>query len=141
MAVSSNPGSKIHVLLVDDDNDVRESLAEILKDMGVFSTIVEAVDGKDGFYKYQNQAFDIIITDLVMPKVSGLEFIQNLFGFKEKATPPIILLSGNLTGAEVQKSIKLGVKYVLVKPCSEEQLVNKVEQVLKSDVSRKVINL
>jgi len=56
MAVSSNPGSKIHVLLVDDDNDVRESLAEILKDMGVFSTIVEAVDGKDGFYKYQNQA-------------------------------------------------------------------------------------
>lgn len=139
MPVTTNPGSKLHVLLIEDEQEVRESLAEILTDMEIFSTVVQAIDGKDGLNKYQKQNFDLIITDLAMPKVSGIEVIRNLYNDKLKAPPPVIILSGSLTGMDVQKAIKLGVKYVLVKPCTEEQIVGKVEEVLANDVGRKVM--
>lgn len=139
MSLAAHPTSKIHVLLVDDDDDIRESLSDILKDMKLFSTVVEAKDGSDAFQKFNNQNFDFIITDLSMPKVSGLEFIKNMSSSTSKKMPPIVILSGNVTGIEVQQALKMGVKYVLVKPCTEEQFIEKVEEVAKKEIPFKLI--
>ncbi len=77
MKIELRPNQKLSVLVVDDEADIRETLRMFLEMMEVFTFIVEAVDGSDGFKKAQNQQFDFIITDLMMPKVKGIEFIEN----------------------------------------------------------------
>lgn len=138
MTISINPGSKLHVLVIDDDNDIRESLVDILNEMDIFTSIVQATNGIDGVQKMLNQKFDVIITDLAMPKMTGLEFITKINKDNYKFIPSIILLSGSLTTPEVQEAIKLGVKNVIVKPCSEEDFISKVTKVLGETALGKV---
>lgn len=138
MTVSVTPGSKIHVLVIDDDIDIRESLADILDELNIFTSIVQASNGIDAVQKMLNQKFDLIITDLAMPKMSGLDFIKKLNKDNFKLINSTVLLSGSLTCIEVQEAIKLGVKNVIVKPCSEEDFVTKVTKVLSETASNKV---
>ena len=68
-----------------------------------------------------------------MPKVKGIEFVEN---FKQrekkdkKKNTPIILLSANITGEEVQRAMAYGVKYALTKPCTAEDFTSKIKEVL-----------
>lgn len=138
MALSVIPGSKIHALIIDDDDDIRESLVEILNEMNVFTTVVQACNGSEGHKRLLNQNFDVIITDLVMPKMTGLELIEKIFKENNRLIRNTILLSGNLTGLEVQKAVKMGIKNLVVKPCTEEDFIAKVEKILTQEVSSKV---
>lgn len=138
MDLSVITGSKIHALIIDDDDDIRESLVEILNEMNLFTTVVQASNGLDGIKRLLNQNFDVIITDLVMPKMSGIELIEKISKDNSKLIPNTILLSGNLTGIEVQRALKLGVKNVVVKPCTEEDFITKVKKVLTEHPTPKV---
>lgn len=141
MTVLINPGCKIHALIIDDDEDIRDSLAEILNELEIFTSIVQAKNGIDGLQKMLNQKFDVIVTDLAMPKMTGLEFIKKINKDNFNFIQSIILLSGSLTGTEVQEAIKLGVKNVIVKPCSEKDFVDKVTKVLNETATRKIRTL
>lgn len=136
------PGEKLTALVVDDDVDVRETLAQFLELMEIFTMIVEAEDGAQAFLKTRNQDFDLIITDLLMPKENGLDFISNYKDSLKLRSPAksasIIVLSGNLNGEEVTKAIGLGVKHALTKPCSAQEFVSKVEKVLLKEQPNKV---
>lgn len=134
MKIEPKLGEKISVLIVDDEDDIRETLKMFLEMMEVFGFIVEAKDGSEAIRKCQNQKFDIIITDLMMPNVRGIEFIQN-FKAQEKREgvenpTPILILSANITGEEVQKAIHFGIKNVITKPCAAEEFINKITEVL-----------
>jgi two-component system chemotaxis response regulator CheY len=126
------------ILVIDDEADVRETLCEFLTLFPKVKTIVQAQDGSDALRKVANQKFHIIVTDLMMPKMKGLEFIEHLraqersFKVKEKPTP-IIILSANVTSAEVKKALQNGIKYVMTKPCSAEQFVEKIQDVCKKE--------
>lgn len=133
MRIQPRAGEKLSILVVDDEDDIRETLKMFLEMMELFDFIVEARDGSEATRKCQNQSFDIIITDLLMPNVRGIEFIQNLRA-QEKRTrkenpTPIIILSANVTGEEVQKAIHFGIKYVVTKPCTAEEFIKKVTEV------------
>ena len=134
MKLEVRKNEKLSVLVVDDEGDIRETLCTFLEMMEIFDFIVQAKDGSDATRRCQNQQFDLIITDLIMPNVRGLEFIQNLKHQEkrqkiEKPTP-IIILSANLTGDEVKKAIEMGIRYVIAKPCRAEEFINKVTEVL-----------
>ena len=134
-------GEKLSVMIVDDEEDIRETLRMFLEMLDIFSFIVEAKDGGDAYRKCQNQSFDLIITDLMMPLVKGIDFIQN-YKIKEKrenlAPTPFIILSGNITGIEVKRALGLGVKYALTKPCSADDFMSKIKEVLAKDKRNKV---
>jgi YesN/AraC family two-component response regulator len=141
--IELRPGQKLSVLVVDDEDDIRETLRMFLEMMEVFTFIVEASDGSDALRKTENQKFDLIVTDLMMPKVRGIQFIEKHRREEKKANEngpftPFVILSANVTGEEVQKAIHFGVKHVITKPCSAEDFVKKIQEVLVKEVRSKI---
>lgn len=133
---------RLSVLVVDDEDDIREMLTTFLDMMDVFDFIVEARDGAEAFNKCQIQQFDLIITDLMMPKVKGITFIENMLKKEKnliaKDKSSFIILSGNVTSTEVAHVVKLGIKNILTKPCSAEQFMEKVALVMSEEKKDKV---
>ena len=144
MALTLNQNHKLSVMVVDDEEDIRETLKMFLEMMNVFTFIVDAVDGAEGFRKFQKQKFDLVITDLMMPKVKGIDLIQNIKQLEEKENlpaTPIIILSANITGDNVSRAMEMGVKYALTKPCRTDDFTGKIEEVLlkhKKDKVKKI---
>lgn len=135
MKLQLKPNERLNVLIVDDEDDIRETLRMFLEMMECFSFVIEAKDGADAYRKAQVQKFDLIITDLMMPIVKGIDFIRNYKAMEQRDRAdedkcPIIILSANVTSEEVQKAIAFGVKYVVTKPCTAEEFINKVTEVL-----------
>jgi len=141
MNISLRPGEKLSVLIADDEVDIRETLVAFLEMMDCFTFIIQAGDGAEAYIKYRNQDFDFVITDLMMPKVRGIELIQNMkrdCSKKKVPLTPTVILSANVTGDEVQKAITLGVKYVMTKPCTAEQFIDKISEVIKKEFRSKI---
>jgi CheY-like chemotaxis protein len=85
------------VLLIDDDNDVREMVAQLLKRGG--HTVLAANNGAEGLRQFAAQRADIIITDIFMPEMEGLETIAALRQQAEGI--PIIAMSGGWQGSNL----------------------------------------
>jgi two-component system response regulator YesN len=140
MKLKLKSGEKLTVLVVDDENDIRETLVTFLEMMEVFSFVIQAANGSEASMKLKNQEVDLLITDLMMPKIKGIDLVQILKEQDErkKTNTPVMILSGNITGEEVQKAIHFGVKYVMTKPCTAEQFIKKVEEIIVKDLRSKV---
>lgn len=141
MTLEVRNNQKLSVIVIDDESDIRETLRMFLEMMGIFTFIVEANDGQEAFMKIQNQNFDLIITDLMMPKVKGIELIENVKNHEKRKgaqETPIIILSANITGENVTRAMEMGVKYALTKPCRTEDFTSKVEEVLLKHKKDKV---
>ena len=140
MKIVPKQGQRLSVLVVDDEADIREALVTFLEMMECFSFIVEAKDGQDAFLKYQNQSFDLIVTDLIMPKASGIDLIMNIKKVEKtrEAKTPIMILSANLTSEEVQKALAFGVKFALTKPCTAQAFMDKISEILSKTKRDKV---
>lgn len=144
MKLQLRPHQKLSVLIVDDQDEIREMLRMFLDMMDIFTFIVEAVDGADAFQKASRQDFDLIVTDLQMPRVKGIEFIENYKNFEAKNKPkdhtpvPFLILSGNVTGEDVKKALEMGVRYVVTKPCTADAFIEKVSESLIKNKREKI---
>jgi len=113
-----NNSKNLSLLYIEDDKNAREITLIILKEF--ISNITIAVDGEDGYNKFCNENFDLIITDINMPKLNGLELIEKI---REKNQEiPILVLSAHNDNNFFIQSIKLGVDGYLIKPIDLEQL-------------------
>lgn len=142
MTFALKQNEKLNVLVVDDEDDIRDTLITFLEMMEIFTSILQSSDGFDASLKIKNQSFDFIITDLMMPKVKGIELVERIKRedkmAKKSPGTPVLILSANLTGEEVQKALQFGVKYVLTKPCTADQFMQKVEEIIKKELRHKV---
>jgi len=120
--------SKTKVLYVEDNQEAREATLGILEEF--FGEIYTAVDGEDGFNKYKEycEDIDLIITDINMPNMNGIEMIDkiNKNDFKKV---PILVLSAHNEINYFMDSIKVGVNGYLLKPIDIEQFVSLLCQV------------
>ncbi len=115
------------ILVVDDDDVLRETFEEVLGCDG--HEVVVAADGSQAIELYNGGGFDLVITDLGMPGISGLEVAKTIN--ESKAAPPIILLSGWAFQQEEPKIRDAGIDYVLVKPCTNQRLLLTVQRALQ----------
>lgn len=118
------------MLLIEDDGLVRETYEEALRSKGHLVTAVPT--GKDGLSAFGAHGFDLVITDLSMPGMSGLELAQQV-----KQIDPavrIILISG-WGNPDEEEVARAGIDHVLSKPCLLQELVSAVEQVLRGPTS------
>lgn len=99
------------VLLVEDDALVRESLGNLLKQKGL--QVVEATNGKEGLQKAAR--VDLVVTDISMPQMDGLQMIEHLR--KDDATKnlPVIIMSVDATTATLNQALQAGVTVYLSK--------------------------
>jgi len=105
------------ILVVEDDPDVREITAEVLRQEG--ASVVEAVDGADALTKLDDlEGPSLILLDLVMPRMDGLEFLKRLQAHPRAADFSVVVMTGRSdpTGAQ-------GVLGELKKPFNIGQLV------------------
>lgn len=124
----------LNVLIVDDEEKICELIKVFLGTMGEFNSIVVANNSLEAMLKFQNQRFDLLIVDHVLPGKLGIDFAETLKKNVKFANMKIMLVSGFLQQEDVRRSVDLGVKHILVKPFTRQQLVTKVSQILEQDV-------
>jgi DNA-binding response OmpR family regulator len=116
------------ILVVDDEAGVRGFLRKVLEDDGY--EVIEAGDGKQALRQARAAHVDLVITDLVMPELEGIETIRALR--REVPGVRIIAISGAFGGQYLTMAQKLGAAAVLNKPVSAELLLATVAELLKS---------
>lgn len=127
------------VLLAEDDQNLRVSFAKVLS---LYVGRVEtAEDGKEALEKYTQTHPDLIITDIKMPKLSGLEFIKHIR--KENSIIPIIVTSAYSDKDFLFESIKLLLVDYLIKPIRESDLKKSLEESAKiiEDKMNKIVEI
>ncbi|WP_045215236.1 response regulator [Desulfonatronovibrio magnus] len=115
------------IMTVDDSASVRQMVAFTLKDAGY--DVVEAVDGQDALGKLSSPV-DMIITDLNMPNMDGLELIRQARGQSQFKFIPIIMLTTESQAEKKQEGKQAGATGWIVKPFKPEQLLAVVKKVL-----------
>ena len=118
---------KLTLLYVEDNKDARETTLMILKEF--FDNIVVGIDGEDGYEKFIENKIDLIIADINMPRVNGLEMLHNIMKI-DKDIPAIILSAHNETEF-LTKSIELGIKNFLFKPIDIDKFINVLKSILE----------
>ena len=117
------------ILIVEDDLVLQNSLDEFLKAEG-FETIV-AIDGEIGVQKALTEKPDLILLDIVLPKKSGYEVLQEVKENEKTARVPIILLTNLGSLSDVEKALGLGATTYLVKAdYSLDEITKKIKEIL-----------
>jgi DNA-binding response OmpR family regulator len=115
------------ILLIDDDEEVRETLSSILKLYDYAMTTCEG--GKEGLEVLSNQNFDCILLDLTMPNFSGFDFLEEL-GHEKISSNIIFTFSAmNLSNQQQDYLTKMGIKKMILKPIGTNELIEILEKV------------
>ena len=117
--------SNLKLLYVEDNKSVMETTLLVLEKL--FQNITVAVDGKDGLEKFNLYSFDLVITDINMPKLNGLDMIKEIRSINKDI--PILVLSAYNETEYFMSSIKLGVDGYLIKPINTNQFLDVLSKV------------
>ena len=129
-------GASAKILVVDDDPDMREALQMILESVGY--TVVMAEDGEKCLTKLKEEQPDLLILDLLMPRMDGFEVCKALKDprYAKYARVPIIILSSVQEGVsqrryELETGVQLDVDDYVEKPIESSVLLERVGKILK----------
>ena len=117
------------ILVVDDCDAIRECMAEVLKKRGY--EVATAVDGLDAFGQFAILSPDLVVTDLAMPRMDGLELCRKLRGI---SCVPIIMVTGQLSGEECVKAFDAGADACLSKPFDLGEFTAQVRKFLNLNI-------
>ncbi|MDH3558078.1 MAG: response regulator [Syntrophobacteria bacterium] len=115
---------KIRVLLVDDEEQFVETLAERLamRDYDVTTSL----SGDDALEQVRGYNFDVVVLDVLMPGVDGIETLREIKQIKPLTE--VIMLTGHATVETAIEGMKLGAYDYLMKPCETEELITKINK-------------
>ncbi|MBA2405916.1 MAG: response regulator [Bdellovibrionales bacterium] len=129
--MSTKKIEEMNVLVVDDEEKICELIKIFLESAFPFHSVVTAPNAIQATQKFLNQEFDLIIIDHVMPGKLGIEYIQHLRSSIKFNRMKIILISGYLQQEDVLGAMEMGVKNIIVKPFTRQQIVGQVAELLK----------
>ena len=101
-----------NILIIDDEKAIRKTLTEILSYEGY--KIEEASDGEEGLKKFRERAFDVVLCDIKMPKLDGIEFLER--ARETNPDVPVIMISGHGTIETAVEAVKKGAYDYIAKP-------------------------
>lgn len=116
----------IKILYIDDEAFIRQSATEYLR--YYCDSVYEAKDGLEGFQRYQEIEPDIVITDIKMPKLSGLKLVEKI---RQKDTKTqVIIITAHTDTTFLLKAVELKLTKYLVKPVTEGKLIPLLKEVI-----------
>jgi two-component system chemotaxis response regulator CheY len=115
-------------MTADDSSSVRQMVSFTLNQAGY--DVVEAVDGQDALSKLDSSPVNMLITDLNMPNMDGIELIRQLRARSQYKFMPIIMLTTESQASKKQEGKSAGATGWIVKPFKPEQLLGVVKKVL-----------
>lgn len=116
------------VLVVEDDPTILQ-LLEVNFEMEGF-IVLRAEDGEQGLAVARESRPDVIVSDVMMPKMSGLELVRALKASADLQSIPVILLSAKAQGADVRQGLEAGADDYVTKPFEPLDLIDRVSAVL-----------
>jgi DNA-binding NtrC family response regulator len=109
---------QINILIVDDETSVADILKDCVSDMG--RSVDVCYNGLDGIERIQNDRYDLIIVDLVMPKIGGLDVLK--YAKKENPDVLVIIITGYASLETAIMAVKEGAYDYIRKPCKLEEI-------------------
>ncbi|WP_083610045.1 hybrid sensor histidine kinase/response regulator [Neptunomonas phycophila] len=116
------------IMVVDDSLSARKSLALLLKDAGF--EVCTAIDGVDAIRQIEKKAPHLIVTDLEMPRMNGMELASTVISRSELADIPVMMITSRSTQKHRVEAAAAGVSVYLTKPWNENELLDHVEALL-----------
>jgi two-component system chemotaxis response regulator CheY len=117
------------VLVVDDSPTIRQQIGRALGDAGF--DVVEATDGVDGIDKIDSdRAIGMVILDINMPRMNGLEMLEKVKQQSENENLPVIMLTSEGQKSLIERAKRAGAKGWIVKPFKTELLVGAVRKLM-----------
>jgi DNA-binding NtrC family response regulator len=116
----------IRVLVVDDEQLVRDMLVSYLHTLGF--VIDTAEDGLDGLHKYRDGDFDLVITDLSMPNMNGIDLVRQIKEFDDEAV--ILMITGYPTIGTAVEAIKHGATDYITKPFTLDEVKIRIDKAI-----------
>jgi CheY-like chemotaxis protein len=124
---------KLKILFIEDDTIESMKFNRVIKTLGLPHQIHEAKNGEHAleFLKTKNNAPDIIILDLNMPKLNGLEFLAILKKDPTLKYLPAIILTTSCNSVDIKQCYKIGIAGYIIKPLKYEDYLHKIQKLLE----------
>src|SRR5205807_1759531 len=120
------PDHSARILLVDDEQSIQTLLSYPLRKEGY--DVVQATDGRQALDRFDEQAFDLVVLDLMLPKVDGLEVCRRL---RSRSSVPIIMLTAKSEEIDKVVGLELGADDYITKPFSLREFSSRVKAALR----------
>ena len=115
---------KLRTLLVDDEPSIRNILVDILDEMPL--SIVQAGDGEEAWEIFQKEKFDLVITDIHMPKMNGLDFAEKVI--QKDYSVPVLVITAFDDKERILRALQIGIFDFITKPVVAEFLLDRVQR-------------
>ena len=125
---------RLDILYVEDDPSSRKQLTEVFSLL--FHSVTTAIDGQDAFTKYKNNTYDIVITDINMPFINGIELIKKIK--QQNKDQHIIIISAHNDSYYLLQAIELGIDSFIIKPLQIQQLKMVLKKVSNTIYMQKI---
>ncbi|WP_066633693.1 sigma-54-dependent transcriptional regulator [Desulfolucanica intricata] len=119
----------MNILLVEDDNDSRAYLSDFLHKIG--HRVVECKDGRDALDNFEKNDFDMVLSDIKMPKVSGIELLKKITALPSGSDVDIVLFTGHGDVDTAIEALRAGAYDYLLKPIKVEELALIIDRIAK----------
>jgi len=121
--------TKSQILIIDDETEIRNLLVDILSP---YYEIVQAIDGNDGIEKLKHFRPALIISDIIMPNMSGIELLNEIKNSRLTSNIPIIFLSSKATIDDQIANYQRGLEFFIAKPFNSKYLLSIVNQIISN---------
>jgi two-component system, chemotaxis family, chemotaxis protein CheY len=121
------------VLVVDDSAAIRKILQRVLRQTGMaINTIHEAGDGQEALELLRSRRVDLVLTDINMPRMDGLELLAAIKGSSDWASVPVVMITTEGGETKVAEAVRLGAAGYVRKPFTADQIKDKLTGLLES---------
>ena len=127
---SKSSGGKTRILVVDDSPLIVMSIKLILEDAGY--EVLDAFAGVDALKLAENKLPKLILLDVMMPGIDGIETLSRLKTNAKTASIPVLMVTGMQTGKDVEKAFGYGASGYVVKPVEADRLLAKITATLEA---------
>lgn len=122
---------QLKILLVDDNHHMRVLLIQLLRAVGI-NKVYEAGDGAEGLQMMRSHSVDIVMTDLAMEPLDGIDFVRLLRNSSDSPNQmiPVIMVTGHLTLRRIQEARDAGVNEFVAKPITARNILERLQLII-----------
>lgn len=116
----------INILIIEDEQGISKIIKSYLEKEGY--NVFQAFNGKEGLDFFENEQIDLILLDLMIPKISGEDLIKEI---RNKSNVPVIMVTAKVSEENIINGLKLGADDYVTKPFSPKELMQRIKTVLR----------
>lgn len=124
----------MNILIVDDSQSIRELIRAMLATIGKFK-VDQSEDGNSALARINNSfylPYDLIITDMNMPGMTGLELLKVIRSTEKAKNIPVVILTADTAKESIAEAVSLGISGYIVKPFKPDKFISDIQKIINS---------